>query len=90
MRKHPAPIHWLADLRGLCVWTTRAILKGSTVFMRHGTLIENTSKLEIKFKSLEFSIFPAGSDGFHLCGTGAVQGRPAAVAGPPPRADGAD
>ena len=28
------------------------LLKGTTVFMRHGTLIENTSKLKIKFKSL--------------------------------------
>lgn len=27
-------------------------LEGTTVFMRHGTLIENTSKLKIKFKSL--------------------------------------
>lgn len=28
------------------------LLKGTTIFMKHGTLIENTSKLKIKFKSL--------------------------------------
>ena len=33
-------------------WGMLLLLKGSAVFMRHGTLIENTSKLEIKFKSL--------------------------------------
>lgn len=30
----------------------RLLLEGTAVFMRHGTLIENTSKLKIKFKSL--------------------------------------